>query len=115
MNLQIFGKAKCFDTKKAQRYCKERRLKFQNVDILSKGLSRRELLGVLQCVGYDAIVDPGHPDAKWFQSLIFDQQKLQALLDDPSLFRTPIVRNGAKATVGYCPEVWRQWEEAEGT
>lgn len=89
MNLQIFGKAKCFDTKKAQRYCKERRLKFQNIDLLSKGLSKRELTSVLQCVGYDAIVDPKHPDAKWFRSLFFDDQKFQALLDDPSLIRTP--------------------------
>lgn len=113
MNLQIFGKAKCFDTKKAQRYCKERRLKFQNIDLLSKGLSKRELTSVLQCVGYDAIVDPKHPDAKWFRSLFFDDQKFQALLDDPSLIRTPVVRNGQQATVGYCPEVWKQWEAAE--
>ena len=35
--------------------------------------------------------------------------KLEKLLDDPTLLRTPIVRNGKQATVGYCPEVWETW------
>ena len=33
MNIQIFGSSKCFDTKKAQRWFKERRVKFQYVDL----------------------------------------------------------------------------------
>jgi hypothetical protein len=65
-------------------------------------------------VGLDAMVDPKHPDAKWFLGLCFDDQKFQELLNDPTLLRTPVVRNGRAATVGYCPEVWKQWEEAEG-
>ncbi|MCL2748155.1 MAG: hypothetical protein FWE59_05815, partial [Oscillospiraceae bacterium] len=33
----------------------------------------------------------------------------QKLLDDPTLFRSPIVRNGKQATIGYQPEVWKTW------
>lgn len=113
MNIQIFGKSKCFDTKKAQRYFKERRVKFQNVDILRYGMSRGELTSVIRAVGFDAVIDPKHPDARGLGYLAYDEQKLEHLLEDPRLLRTPIVRNGKKATVGYCPEVWKQWE-AEG-
>ena len=51
MNIQIFGKNKCFDTKKAQRYFKERGIKFQFVDLKVKGLSKGELDSVMKAVG----------------------------------------------------------------
>lgn len=114
MNIQIFGKSKCFDTKKAQRHFKERRVKFQNVDIIKFGMSRGELTSVIRAVGgIENVIDPKHPDAKGLSYLAYDEQKLEHLLDDPRLLRTPIVRNGKKATVGYCPEIWKQWEDAE--
>ncbi len=113
MNIQIFGKSKCFDTKKAQRYFKERRVKFQNVDILKYGMSKGELTSVIRCVGFEGIVDPKNPNAKGLSYLAYDEQKLEHLMDDPKLLKTPIVRNGKKATVGYCPEIWKQWEDAE--
>lgn len=34
----------------------------------------------------------------------------EKLFSNPQLFNTPIVRNGKAVTVGYCPEVWAQWE-----
>ena len=46
MNIQIFGKSKSFDTKKAERYFKERGIKFQSVDLPTKGLSKGELNSV---------------------------------------------------------------------
>lgn len=110
MNIQIFGKSKCFDTKKAQRYFKERRVKFQNVDILKFGMSKGELTAVIRAVGMDAIIDPKHPDAPMLAYLALDSQKLEHLMEDPSLLKTPIVRNGKQATVGYCPDVWKAWE-----
>lgn len=110
MNIQIFGKSKCFDTKKAQRYFKERRVKFQNVDILKFGMSKGELTAVIRAVGMDAIIDPKHPDAAMLAYLALDSQKLEHLMEDPSLLKTPIVRNGKQATVGYCPDVWKTWE-----
>lgn len=113
MNIQIFGKSKCFDTKKAQRYFKERRIKVQNIDLLKYGMSKGELTSVVRAVGLDALIDPKHPDATLLNYLAYDQQKLEHLLEDPRLLKTPIVRNGKQATVGYAPEVWKQWEAEE--
>ena len=61
-------------------------------------------------VGVDALIDPKHPDAKTLSYYAYDQQKLEYLLDHPKVIRTPIVRNGKQATVGYKPEVWKTWE-----
>ena len=103
MNIQIFGKNKCFDTKKAQRYFKERRIKFQYVDIQRFGLSRGELTSVKNAVA-------ALSDAPEVGYLAYDEDKLEKLLDCPELLKTPIVRNGKQATVGYCPDIWKNWE-----
>ena len=110
MNIQIFGKSKCFDTKKAQRYFKERRIPFQNIDLLDKGMSQGELKSVAAAVGLAALIDSKHPDAALLQYLAYDEDKLEKLLEDPRLLKTPMVRNGRQATVGFCPEVWKSWE-----
>ena len=107
MNIQIFGASKCFDTKKAQRYFKERRVKFQDIDLYRYGISRGELTSVVKAVGLDALVNEKHPDAALIRYLAYDQDKLEKLLEDPRLIRT---RNGRQATVGYQPEVWKTWE-----
>lgn len=109
MNIQIFGKSKCFDTKKAERYFKERRIRFQAVDVKKFGMSRGELASVKNAVGLPAMVDPNHPDAVLLSYLASDQAKLDKLFEDPTLLRTPVVRNGKQATVGYCPQVWESW------
>ncbi|MBU5434937.1 arsenate reductase family protein [Pseudoflavonifractor sp. MSJ-37] len=110
MNIQIFGKSKCFDTKKAERYFKERRVKFQSVDLVKYGMSKGELTSVKNAVGLEALIDQKHPDAALLNYLAYDEDKLEKLLEEPKLLRTPIVRNGKKATVGYCPDVWKTWE-----
>ena len=110
MNIQIFGTSKCFDTKKAQRYFKERLVKFQLVDLSKYGISRGELTSVKNALGLDALINSKHPDAPLLTYLAYDADKLEKLLDDPRLLRTPIVRNGRQATVGYCPDVWKTWE-----
>ena len=113
MNIQIFGKAKCFDTKKAERYFKERGIRFQRIDLSQKGMSRGELTSVKAAVGgLDALIDP---KAKGGRALLLpylssDEAKEEKLLEFPTLLRTPIVRNGRQATVGYCPEIWKTWE-----
>lgn len=109
MNIQIFGKNKCFDTKKAQRYFKERGVKFQAIDLLKYGISRGELTSVKNAVGLEALLDPKAADAALVTYLAYDEDKLEKLLEDPKLLRTPIVRNGKQVTVGYCPEVWKTW------
>ena len=94
MNIQIFGKSKCFDTKKAERWFKERRVKFQSIDVKKYGMSRGELASVKNAVGLDAMVAPSHPDAVLLSYLASQDAKLDKLFEDPTLLRTPIVRNG---------------------
>lgn len=112
MNIQIFGIDKCFDTKKAQRYFKERNIKFQYIDLTVKGLSKRELESVEVSVG---LVNLINKKAKDYEKLNLGKInsstiKKEILLDNPQLYVTPIVRNGRQATVGYTPDVWKNWE-----
>lgn len=109
MNVQIFGKSKCFDTKKAERYFKERRIRFQYIDLPRFGMSRGELTAVVKAVGLSPLIDERSSDYPLLKYLAFDADKLEKLLENPWLLRTPIVRNGREATVGYCPEVWKTW------
>lgn len=110
MNIQIFGKSKCFDTKKAERFFKERGIRFQRIDLPTKGMSKRELESVLRAIGGDIalLIDEKHKDAALVQYLLPDAQ-IEKLMEIPSLLRTPIVRNGQKATVGDAAAVWTQW------
>ena len=110
MNIQIFGKNKCFDTKKAERWFKERRIRFQSIDLPRYGMSRREFESVRASVGLDAMIDEKAVGSELLRYLAYDGDKAEKLLEDPSLIRTPVVRNGKKATVGYCPDIWKQWE-----
>lgn len=110
MNIQIFGKSKCFDTKKAERYFKERRVKFQSIDMLQKGMSRGEFQSVKSAVGLSAMMDLEAKDAEILKYLASDTAKEEKLLENPQFIKTPIVRNGKKATIGYCPDVWKDWE-----
>ena len=113
MNIQIFGKSKCFDTKKAERYFKERRIKYQMVDLLRFGLSGKEFDAVLRGIGgIDNLIDwDGKSDQITMMKYMDDPRaKEDKVYDDPSLMRTPIVRNGKQVTVGFCPEIWATWE-----
>ena len=111
MGYQIFGKSKCFDTKKAERWFKERRIKYQYIDLNRYGISRGELQSVKAAVGLEELIDEKHPDAALLRYLARPEDKLERLLEDPTALKTPIVRLGKKATVGYKPEVWKDWKE----
>ena len=111
MNIQIFGKNKCFDTKEAQRWFKERGIKFQMIDLAQKGMSRGELDSVLKAVGsLDALIDEKSKGYAALAYLAYEEDKKQKLLEDGTLMKTPVVRNGRQATVGYQPDVWEKWE-----
>lgn len=113
MNIQIFGKSKCFDTKKAERYFKERRIKYQYVDLLRYGLSGKEFDSVLAGLGgIDRLIDwDSKSESITLLKYMEDERaKEDKVFDDPRLMKTPIVRNGKKVTVGYCPEIWQTWE-----
>ena len=113
MNIQIFGTKKSFDTKKAQRYFKERRIKVQFIDLKEKEMSKGELQSVMRAVGgIDTVIDPNAKDQDTVALITYlaESQKFDKLLENQQILREPIVRNGQKATVGYCPDVWKTWE-----
>ena len=110
MNIQIYGKSKCFDTKKAERYFKERRIKYQRIDLPGVGMSRGELSSVKAAVGLGAMMDVAVPGAEILTYLAYDSDREDKLFENPRFIKTPIVRNGKKATVGYCPDIWKTWE-----
>ena len=115
MNIQIYGTAKCFDTKKAQRYFKERNIKFQFVDLSRFGMSKGEYQNIKKALGMK-LEDLVNEKSKKYESsfikyLATEEAKEEKLLQNQELFKTPIVRNGKKATLGYCPDEWKKWEE----
>jgi arsenate reductase-like glutaredoxin family protein len=110
--VQIFGTKKCADTRKAERWFKERSIKIQMVDLKEKGLSAGELRSVAARVGLDKLVDRESQRFadKGLRVAAFTGPLLEKMLvDDPLLLKTPIVRNGKEATVGYAPEAWAGW------
>ena len=113
MNIQIFGTNKCFDTKKAMRYFKEHNIKYQFIDMKEKGLSKGEYNSVKQAVGgLDKLLNPNCKDKDMLALIkyISDEDKDEKVLDNQKVLLTPIVRNEKQATVGYKPEVWKEWK-----
>ncbi|RKM55255.1 ArsC family transcriptional regulator [Butyrivibrio sp. X503] len=113
MNIQIFGTKKCNDTKKAERFFKERGIKFQFIDMKEKGMSKGELTSVASANGgiMNMInTDAKDKDAVALMQYIADEDKLEKLLENQQIIKTPVVRNGKQATLGYQPDVWKKWE-----
>ena len=110
VNIQIFGTKKSFDTKKAQRYFKERRIKVQFIDLREKEMSKGELQSVMR--GIDALLDPKAKDQDTLALVqhLAESQRFDKLLENQQVLAEPIVRNGRAATVGYAPDVWKTWE-----
>ena len=112
MNIQIFGVKKCFDTQKSERYFKERKIKYQFIDLSQKALSKGELNSVKISVGINNLINSKVKEYKVLNlnSIRSDIVKEEILFNNPKLYNTPIVRNGKLATLGYNPETWETWE-----
>lgn len=113
MNIQIFGTKKCNDTKKAERFFKERGIKYQFIDMKEKGMSKGEFTAAAQANG--GLVNMINWDGKDKDTLalikyIAEEDRLDKVLENQQVIKTPVVRNGKKATVGYQPEVWKNWD-----
>lgn len=112
MNIQIFGTKKCNETKKAQRFFKERKIKFQFIDMNVKELSKGELRSVSQALGgLELLLDEKTKDqeALYLIKYITNEQKEEKVLENQQVLKTPIVRDGNRSTVGYEPEIWKSW------
>ncbi len=113
MNIQIFGTKKDFDTKKAERYFKERGIKVQFVDMKEKGLSKGEFHSVCQAVGgYQNLINQNGKDKDRLALITYiaEEDREEKILEDQKIIKIPIVRNGKQATVGYQPDVWKDWK-----
>ena len=112
MNIQIFGTKKCNDTKKAERFFKERGIKYQFIDMKEKGMSKGEFTSVAQANGgIENMINWEGKDQDTLALIkyIADEDKLEKILENPSVIKTPVVRNGKQSTLGYQPEVWKGW------
>ncbi len=112
MNIQIFGIKKSFDTQKAERYFKERKIKYQFIDLKLKEISKGELQSIKSEIGINNLINSKSKEYKKLniESIRSSDIKEEILLNNPKLYITPIVRNGKLATVGYEPLVWDKWE-----
>lgn len=108
MFIQIFGKKNCNDSKKAERFFKERNIKFQFINLKEKGISKGELKAITKFFDLEDLLDKDGKEYKKrnLQYMVFDIEEL--LEENPILFRSPIVRFKNKATLGYCPEIWKK-------
>lgn len=113
MNIQIFGTKKGFDSKKAERYFKERGIKYQFIDMKEKGLSKGEFNAVCQAVGgYEKLIDPDCRDKDLLALIryIAEEDRAEKILENQKILKVPIVRNGKQAAIGYEPDVWKEWK-----
>jgi Spx/MgsR family transcriptional regulator len=109
MNIQIIGVKSCSDTRKAERYFKERRIQFQLRDLNEKGLAKGELENIIRVIPLEELIDR---EGKQFKKrdlryMVYNIE--EELLNDPLLLKTPIVRNGKEVTVGFKPDIWKRW------
>ena len=110
MNIQIFGTKKNFDSKKAERYFKERGIKYQFIDMKEKGLSKGEFQSVCKAIGgYNKLIDTDCKDKDLLALITYiaEEDKAEKILENQSIIKVPVVRNGKQATVGYQPEIWK--------
>lgn len=113
MNIQIFGKPKCFDTKKAERYFKERGIKYQLINLTEKAMSKGELNSIKQAVGgWENLIDQNCKDKDLLALVkhLREEDVEEKILENQRIIKTPVVRNGKKATIGYQTEIWKNWE-----
>lgn len=113
MNIQIFGSKKDFDTKKAERYFKERGIKAQFIDMKEKGMSKGEFNSVCQAVGgYQKLIDQNCKDRDLLALITYiaEEDKVEKILENQKIIKIPVVRNGKQATVGYQSDIWKGWK-----
>ena len=113
MNIQIFGTKKCSDTRKAERFFKERGIKYQFVDMKEKGMSKGEFTSVAQANGgLENMINENCKDKDLLALIkyIAAEDKLAKVLEKPQVIKTPVVRNGKQSTLGYQPDIWKTWK-----
>ena len=112
---QIFGFTDCQDTRKAQRFFKERSITVHFVDLKERPATRGELRRFADRFGAAALIDR---EGARFKALGLrvagdsPERLLERALTEPRLLRTPLVRYGGRVAVGHTPETWQEWVDA---
>ena len=109
--IQVFGTKKCSETAKAVRFFKERRIEFQLIDLAEKGMSKGELRNISRVIPLEDLIDTGSRSYEKKNLKYIKHDIEEELLKDGTLFRTPVVRDGSRAAVGYRPGEWKKWIE----
>ena len=109
MSIQIFGLKKCKDSQKAERFFKERRIQVHFCDLNVKNISKGELDAVVRVIPLENLIDTKSKQYEKKNLKYIVHNISEVLLEDPLLIKTPIVRFGSKAAVGYCPDTWNDW------
>ena len=112
MEVQIFGVKKSADTRKAQRFFAERRIRVHFVDLMERAASPGELRRFAQKFGVGALIDPSsrrYAELGLAHARLSDERWMDKLVDEPLLLRMPLVRNGNQLTIGAAEAEWKQW------
>jgi arsenate reductase-like glutaredoxin family protein len=112
MEVQIFGVKKSADTRKAQRFFAERRIKVHFVDLMERAASPGELRRFAQKFGVGALIDSSsrrYAELGLAHARLSDERWMDRLADEPLLLRMPLVRNGNQLTIGAAETEWKQW------
>lgn len=107
--IQIFGVKNCNDTKKAIRFFKDRKINVQFINLKEKEISKGELKSITKDFDIEELLDREGKEFKKrnLKYHVFDT--LELLMESPLLFKTPILREKDRVTLGYCPEIWKEW------
>lgn len=116
MNVQVFGFNDCAETRKALRFFAERRMPVHFVNLAERPAAKGELRRFQEKYGAAAVIDR---DAPKFRALGLHvrgdspERMLERALTEPRILRTPLVRVGHRVTIGYRPDDWKRWIDAE--
>ena len=109
LTIQVFGTKKCKETRKAELFFKERRIKFQFIDILEKSPSSGEWQAIFRYIPPEELLDRNgrRYKARKLHHMAIDPK--EELTEDPLLMKTPVVRSDMGITAGYNPDIWKKW------
>ena len=116
LQAQIFGFTDCQETRKAQRFFKERGVTVHFVDMEERPAARGELRRFEEKLGAAALIDREAPRFKALGLRVAGdspQRLLEKALTEPRLLRTPLVRCGGRVAIGHAPDAWQTWIDAE--
>jgi len=107
--IQIFGVKSCNDTKKALRFFKDRKIEVQFINLKEKEISKGELKSITKTYDIEELLDREGKEFKKRNLEYYHFDTLELLMESPTLYKTPILRDRDKVTIGYKPEVWKEW------